>query len=156
MDDHGFLKRAIDLAAEKMAAGCGGPFGAVIVKEGTILAEGWNCVTTTNDPTAHAEVSAIRQACQILNTFVLEGCTLYSSCEPCPMCLSAIYWARLSRLVYAATQTDAAEAGFDDAFLYRELGLTPEQRALPSTQALRSEAKAVLEAWVHLPGKVPY
>lgn len=156
MDDALFLKRAIDLSAEKMAAGCGGPFGAVIVRDGKVIAEGWNQVTTSLDPTAHAEVTAIRAACRALNAFSLEGCAIYSSCEPCPMCLSAIYWARLDRLVFGATQADAAFAGFDDAFLYHEFTLPKEARQLPTTQQLRSEAKAVLEAWTRLPGRVPY
>lgn len=153
---HEFLERAIELAAIGMAQGHGGPFGAVVVRGDQILAEAFNQVTGTHDPTAHAEVSAIRSACRALGTFSLAGCELYSSCEPCPMCLSAIYWARLDRLYFAATRGDAAEIGFDDAFLYTELTLDPAQRQLPSVQALRERARQVMLPWKQMPGERRY
>jgi guanine deaminase len=146
-----FLRRAIELAGIGMNAGHGGPFGALVVRGDQVLAEGVNQVTSAHDPTAHAEVSAIRSACQSLGTFSLAGCEIYSSCEPCPMCLSAIYWARLDRLHFAATRVDAAEIGFDDAFLYGEIGLLPEQRRLPSVHALRDEARGVMLPWKQMP-----
>src|SRR5690349_22597911 len=125
-----FMRHAIALALENVRSGSGGPFAALIVREGRIIAEGANCVTRTNDPTAHAEIVAIREACRILADFQLTGCDLYTSCEPCPMCLGAIYWARPSRVFFAATKDDAAEAGFDDAFIYREIAIPPEQRSV--------------------------
>ncbi|HTV21389.1 MAG TPA: nucleoside deaminase [Polyangiaceae bacterium] len=146
-----YLERAIELAAVGMAQGGGGPFGAVVVRGDQIVAEGFNQVTGSHDPTAHAEVSAIRSACKALATFTLQGCEIYSSCEPCPMCLSAIYWARLDRLYYAATRTDAAEIGFDDAFLYTELTLDPAERRLPSVHALREQARQVMLPWKEMP-----
>ena len=126
--DNAFMKEAIRLATENVRAGRGGPFAAVVVKDGHIIASGTNSVTSTNDPTAHAEVTAIREACRALGTFQLSGCEIYTSCEPCPMCLGAIYWARPDRVFYAATASDAAAAGFDDSFIYEELKL----RRLPS------------------------
>lgn len=146
-----YLERAIELAGIGMARAGGGPFGAVVVRGDQIVAEGFNQVTGSLDPTAHAEVGAIRSACQALATFSLQGCEIYSSCEPCPMCLSAIYWARLDRLYYAATRTDAAEIGFDDAFLYTELALDPAERSLPSAQALREPARQVMLPWKQIP-----
>ena len=131
------MAEAIRLSLEKMRQGLGGPFGAIIVKDGEIIARGSNQVTSANDPTAHAEVVAIREACRRLGTFLLSGCELYTSCEPCPMCLSACYWARLDRVFFAATRQDAAEAGFDDDFLYRELAVAPADRQLPLEQLLR-------------------
>lgn len=125
-----FINQAIDLATENVRNG-GGPFGAVIVKDGEVIATGVNRVTSNADPTAHAEVQAIRSACAKLGHFELKGCVLYTSCEPCPMCLGAIYWARLDRVVYAGTQTDAAEAGFDDSFIYREIVLPMSSRSIP-------------------------
>lgn len=151
-----FMREAIRISQEKMQAGCGGPFGALIVREGKVISRGWNQVTSVNDPTAHAEVVAIREACRSLNTFLLEGCEIYSSCEPCPMCLAAIYWARLSRLYYAGTRTDAAAAGFDDEFLYRELHLPISERRISTEQLLRPEAVAVFEKWNQKPDKVMY
>ena len=142
-----FLRTAIWLAREKMREGAGGPFGAVIVKDGEIIARGWNQVTSSNDPTAHAEIVAIRAACHRLGSFRLEGCDLYSSCEPCPMCLAALYWARIGRLFYAASRLDAREAGFDDDLLYREICLPPDQRVLPASQVLREEALPALDEW---------
>lgn len=151
-----FLREAIRLALEKMREGKGGPFGAVIVKEGEIIARGWNQVTSANDPTAHAEIVAIRAACHRLGDFRLEGCELYSNCEPCPMCLAAVYWARISHLFYAASRTDARAAGFDDDFLYQEICRPPDQRVLPVRQALREEALPALDEWRAKPDKVPY
>ncbi len=155
MDDKQLLRRAIALSVENVAAG-GGPFGAVVARGGEIVAEGVNRVTTLHDPTAHAEVQAIRAAAARLGTFDLSGCTIYSSCEPCPMCLSAIYWARLDRLVYAGTKDDAARAGFDDAFIYRELALPPSERHLRSSEELNDEALAAFEAWRKKTDKVEY
>lgn len=151
-----FLRRAIALATENVAAGKGGPFGAVIVRDGKIIGEGVNSVTAANDPTAHAEVNAIRAAARAIGTFTLDGCELFSSCEPCPMCLAAAYWARLDALYYGATAADAARAGFDDAFLYAELRKEPGQRKLRSTQLLGDEAWASFAAWIASPNKVEY
>ncbi len=156
MANNDFMRRAIDLSAEMMQAGQGGPFGAVIVQGGRIIAEGHNQVTTANDPTAHAEVVAIREACRQLASFSLAGCEIYSSCEPCPMCLSAIYWARLDRLYYANSRTDAALIGFDDDHIYREVALPPDRRAIPSTRLMADEALAVFRAWDAMPDKVRY
>ena len=150
-----FMERAIQLALENVS-GCGGPFGAVIVRNGEIIAEAANQVTSRNDPTAHAEVLAIRQACANVANFELKGCELYSSCEPCPMCLGAIYWARLGRLYYASTADDAAKIGFDDSFIYHELHIPHEQRRIPTVQLMREEALAAFRAWADKPGKVPY
>ncbi len=154
--DLDFIQRAIQLAAEHMRAKDGGPFGAIVTRENKIIATGWNKVTSTNDPTAHAEVTAIRAAAASLGTFVLGGCVLYTSCEPCPMCLGAACWARVDRIVYAATRTDAAGAGFDDEELYRELALPPSGRKLPMQQILRDKAVEVFEEWKQLPGKIMY
>ena len=140
------MREAIKLSAESVRSG-GGPFGAVIVRNGEIIARGENRVTVCNDPTAHAEVSAIREAAARLGTYDLSGCEIYSSCEPCPMCLGAIYWARLDRLYYAGTRADAANVGFDDAHIYEELPLDPSQRELPTQTLLREEAQRVFEAW---------
>ena len=131
MTHHELMQRAIELSVQNVQQG-GGPFGAVIARHGEVLAEGVNRVTANHDPTAHAEVQAIREAARRLGTFDLTGCDIYASCEPCPMCLGAIYWARLDHLYYAATQHDAAQAGFDDAFIYRELALDPKERSLPT------------------------
>lgn len=141
-----FMREAIKLSAESVQSG-GGPFGAVIVRNGEIIARGENRVTVCNDPTAHAEVSAIREAAARMGTYDLSGCEIYSSCEPCPMCLGAIYWARLDRLYYAGTRADAANVGFDDAHIYEELPLDPSQRELPTQTLLREEAQRVFEAW---------
>ena len=151
-----FLREAIRLSKEKMDAGEGGPFAAVIVKDGQIISKGWNCVTTTNDPTAHGEVMAIRHACEVLQTFHLEGCEIYSSCEPCPMCLSAIYWARLDTLYFAGSMADAAEAGFDDRFLYKELSKPWNARTLKAEQALQHEAQSIFKAWIAKSDKIEY
>ena len=151
-----FMRRAIALAIENVRSGRGGPFAAVIVKNEGIIAEGTNRVTRTNDPTAHAEVVAIREACRALADFQLHGCDLYTTCEPCPMCLGAIYWARPARTFYAATATDAAQAGFDDAFIYDELKVTPASRRIPMTQLLREDSLAIFSAWKQQETKTPY
>jgi len=151
-----FMRRAIALALENVRSGSGGPFAAVIVKEDRIIAEGANRVTRTNDPTAHAEVVAIREACRVLADFQLHGCDLYTTCEPCPMCLGAIYWARPTRTYYAATAADAAQAGFDDAFIYDELKIAPARRRIPMTQLLREDSLAIFSAWKQQENKTPY
>ena len=145
------LRRAIELAQRGMAEGFGGPFGAVVVRGDEILAEGYNQVTSSNDPTAHAEVVAMRAACRVLGNFSLSGCEIYSSCEPCPMCLGAIYWARLDGLYFAASRRDAASIGFDDELLYTELGLEIPQRRLMTRQALRDEAALMMLGFKALP-----
>jgi tRNA(Arg) A34 adenosine deaminase TadA len=139
-----------------MTQGFGGPFGAVVVRGDEILAEGWNQVTSSHDPTAHAEITAIRAACRSIGNFSLAGCEIYSSCEPCPMCLSAIYWARLEGIYYAASRQDAAAIGFDDDFLYGELGRDPATRKLPTRQALQGAAAAVMQGWLQLPAQRRY
>lgn len=155
MSNEQYMQRAIELAVENVGNG-GGPFGAVIVKDGKIIAEGVNRVTSQNDPTAHAEVQAIRAACSALHTFDLSGCEIYSSCEPCPMCLGAIYWARLSHLYFAATKADAAKAGFDDAFIYKELPLEIHSRALPTDTLPLAEAQEPFEQWLKNAEKIEY
>jgi guanine deaminase len=151
-----FMLRAIALGLENVRTGSGGPFAAVIAKDGRIVAEGTNRVTTTNDPTAHAEVVAIREACRILGDFQLAGYELYTTCEPCPMCLGAIYWARPARVIYACTAADAAAAGFDDAFIYEELKNTPLHRKMPMEQMLRNESLAIFSAWKQQTHKTLY
>jgi guanine deaminase len=151
-----FLRRAIALATQNVLHGAGGPFGAVIVRDGRILGEGVNTVTTARDPTAHGEVNAMRAACKALGTFSLAGCQLYTSCEPCPMCLAAAYWARIDAIYYGAGAADAARAGFDDAFLYDELRKDPSARTLPATQLLGDEAWSSFAAWIASPNKVKY
>jgi len=151
-----FMERAIQLSIEGVRSGRGGPFGAVIVKDGKIVAEGANQVTSTNDPTAHAEVLAIRRACEKLGVFELKDCEIYTSCEPCPMCLGAIYWARLARIYFANTANDAAKFGFDDSFIYGELNTPHSGRRIPTVQMMRDEALAGLRAWSDRPDKIPY
>jgi guanine deaminase len=151
-----FMARAIQLSLESVRSGSGGPFGAVIVLKDDIIAEGVNQVTARNDPTAHAEVLAIRQACSKLGTFELTGCELYTSCEPCPMCLGAIYWARLARVYYASTAADAAAIGFDDSLIYAELKAPHTERSIPAVQIMREEALAAFRAWAEKPDKIPY
>jgi guanine deaminase len=151
-----FMRQAITLALENVRAGRGGPFGAVIVKDGQVVATGTNRVTSANDPTAHAEIVAIREACRVLGNFQLTECDLYSSCEPCPMCIGAIYWARPSRVFYAGVAADAADAGFDDAFIYEELKEQPAARRIPMTQMLREEVLPVFVEWKRKPDKVQY
>ncbi|MEX2485721.1 MAG: nucleoside deaminase [Brumimicrobium sp.] len=150
-----FMARAIQLSIESVEKG-GGPFGAVIVKDGEIIAESSNSVTTDNDPTAHAEVNTIRKACKKLSTFDLEGCVIYSSCEPCPMCLGAIYWAHLDELYFANNKKDAADIGFDDAFIYDELDLPYEKRKLQTNQFMREEALQAFRKWDEFEEKTEY
>jgi guanine deaminase len=153
--DNPFMARAIQLSVENVHAG-GGPFGAVVVKDGLIIAEGVNRVTSTSDPTAHAEVSAIRAACAKLGAFELKDCDLYTSCEPCPMCLGAIYWARLAHVFFGNLAADAAKIGFDDAFIYREIAQAHAQREIPMIQMMREEALAGFRAWQEKPNKIEY
>lgn len=148
--------KAIELSREHMNLGHGGPFGAVIVKNGRIISEGWNRVATTNDPTAHAEVDAIRKACQILNTFELKDCEIYSSCEPCPMCLAAIYWSRIGCIYFANTREDAAKINFDDEFLYNEISRSIKERKIPTNQIHHTEAIKVFEEWKNKIDKIQY
>jgi guanine deaminase len=150
------MREAIRISLAKMRANCGGPFGAVVVRGGKVVGRGWNQVTSANDPTAHAEVSAIRDACRRLKTFQLDDCELYTSCEPCPMCLSAIYWARLKRVYYGNTRRDAARIGFDDDFLYRQVALPLRRRTLPMSQLLRAEALKPFAEWQAKPDKIRY
>jgi len=151
-----FLHRAIALATANVVSMAGGPFGAVIVRDGRIVGEGANSVTATNDPTAHAEVNAIRAAAKALGSFTLAGCDLYASCEPCPMCLAAAYWARVDAVYYGASAGDAARAGFDDAFLYDELRKDRDLRKLRATQLLAGDAWASFAAWIASPNKIEY
>jgi guanine deaminase len=154
--DQNFLHEAIRLSLEKSQAGEGGPFGAVIVRNHEIVGRGWNRVTSVLDPTAHAEITAIRDACRNLQTFSLAGCEIFTSCEPCPMCLAAIYWARLDRIHYAATRQDAADAGFDDSRIYAELAMTLSDRSIPMVQDLHDEACEAFHAWVLKNDRIPY
>lgn len=156
MSEEAFMRRAIALSLEKMRTTGTGPFAAVIVRNGEIIAEGWNEVTSTNDPTAHAEVVAIRKACAKVGAFKLPDCDIYASCEPCPMCLGAIYWTRLHRIYYANTRTDAARIGFDDEFIYREIPLPPEARKIPTIRLVTADADAAFREWAASPNKVRY
>lgn len=155
-DDELCLARAVALSRERMEAGFGGPFGALIARDGVILAEGWNEVTSANDPTAHAEITAIRRACAATGSFSLAGATLYTSCEPCPMCLAAAYWARIARIVYANTREEAAAIGFDDAFIYDEMPKPPQARAIVMEHRPQAEARAAFAAWAEKADKVRY
>ena len=150
-----FMKRAIELSVESVNKG-GGPFGSVVVKDNKIIAEGSNKVTPTNDPTAHGEIVAIREACKKINTFTLGGCELYSSCEPCPMCLSAIYWARIDKIYYANTREDARKIDFDDSLIYTELQKSIDKRKIPMIQTMRNEALKAFELWDAKKDKVKY
>lgn len=150
------MREAVRLAEQGMNSGRGGPFGCVIVRAGEIVGRGHNRVTSTNDPTAHAEITAIRDACAHLETFRLMDCELYTSCEPCPMCLAAIYWARIPTVYYANTRADAAAIGFDDDFIYRQMPLPPERRAVKMTPLLRDAAQATFKAWAQKSDKVRY
>ncbi len=150
------MTRAIHLSIENVRSGRGGPFGAVIVRGGEIIAEGTNRVTSTNDPTGHAEMLAIRQACQKLRVFELKDCELYTSCEPCPMCFGAIYWARLARVYFGSLAADASKAGFDDSAIYREIAQPLPQRKIPMIQMMREEALEGFRAWQEKPDKTPY
>jgi guanine deaminase len=151
-----FLRQAVDLARERVKEGKGGPFAALVVKEDRVIGSGFNAVTSSNDPTAHAEIQAVRAACQANASFQLDGCDVYSSCEPCPMCLGALYWARPRAVYFAATRADAASAGFDDAFIYDELGKPREQRTLPFTHMAVEGSKQPFEAWLAQPRRIPY
>jgi guanine deaminase len=151
-----FMREAIRISLHKMRGNHGGPFGAVVVRKGKIVGRGWNRVTSTNDPTAHAEVSAIRDACKRLKTFQLDGCELFTSCEPCPMCLSAIYWARLDKVFYANTRKDAAKIKFDDDFIYREVSRHVSKRKIRMKQLLRKEALKAFKEWSDKTDKIPY
>jgi tRNA(Arg) A34 adenosine deaminase TadA len=150
------MLHAIALSVENVRKGRGGPFAAVVVKDGVIVAEGTNLVTSTNDPTAHAEIVAIRAACSSLGQFQLDGCEIYTSCEPCPMCLGAIYWARPAKIWYGGTHKDAAAAGFDDSFIYQQTRLPVRERAIPMVQLLHDEAQAAFREWRESSIKVPY
>lgn len=157
MRDHAeYLQLAIELAVVNALRNQGGPYGAVIVKNGTIIARGSNRVTADQDPTAHAEIMAIRQACRTLNDFQLHDCILYSNCEPCPMCLGAVYWARLARVYYAASRLDAAQAGFDDAYIYQELALPPGERHILMLQLELPEAQLPFQTWLEQSARIPY
>ncbi len=151
-----FMQMAIELSVNNVTSGNGGPFGAVIVKDGMVVARSANKVVPNNDPTAHAEISAIRLACQELGTHILSGCEIYTSCEPCPMCLAAIYWARIDKIYYANTKTDAAAIGFDDDFIYQELYKPMDNRSLPIVQLLRNEALHAFKLWDESEGKTEY
>lgn len=154
--DATFLRRAVELSRERMRANLGGPFGAIIVRDGKVLAEGWNEVTSAKDPTAHAEVVAIRRACLAVDDFSLAGATIYASCEPCPMCLASIYWARIDRIVFANTRDQAAAIGFDDEFLYREIPKSLTERAIPTITLPLTEASDVFEEWKNKADKIEY
>jgi tRNA(Arg) A34 adenosine deaminase TadA len=154
--ERAFMEEAIRLSKEGMDNNEGGPFGCVIVKDGKIIGRGYNRVTSTQDPTAHAEIVAIRDACRHLNHFQLDGCEIYTSCEPCPMCLGAIYWARPSRIYFACSRSDAAAAGFDDSFIYDEIGKTIETRRIPMEQYMQPEGNAIFRAWIAKPDKTVY
>lgn len=151
-----FIEIAIDLANENAINGNGGPFGALIVKDGKIVGKGSNRVTSSNDPTAHAEVNAIRDACENLNTYQLDDCIIYTSCEPCPMCLGAIYWARPKAVYYAADQHDAAKAGFDDSFIYKEINLDPQKRSIPSLRLNVENSFKPFQSWIDKENKIEY
>jgi guanine deaminase len=151
-----FLREAIRLSLEKMEAGEGGPFGAVVVQNGKIVGRGWNRVTSINDPTAHAEIVAIRDACACLKTFSLAGCEIYTSCEPCPMCFAAIYWARLKQIYYATTGQDAAAVGFDDCQFSQELALPASTRSIPMIQDLQEEGREAFRAWMRKADRILY
>jgi guanine deaminase len=154
--DKKFIKRAIELSEKGMNSNAGGPFGAVVVKNGELVAEGFNQVTSSKDPTAHAEVVAIRKACEALNTFQLDECIIYTSCEPCPMCLGAIYWARFKAVYYACTKEDAAEVGFDDHFIYDEIDKKIEDRNIKFINLAREEGRSVFKKWEIKEGRIDY
>jgi guanine deaminase len=151
-----FMERAIQLSLENVRAGLGGPFAALVARDGTILATGTNQVTAAQDPTAHAEIVAIRGACQAIRDFQLSGCELYTTCEPCPMCMGAIYWARLGKVYFANTREDAARIGFDDSFIYDQLALPVESRKIPMIQIMREQALAAFREWEKAPNKIQY
>ncbi len=151
-----FLKRAIEIAEEKSRSGLSGPFGAVVARGDEVLGEGWNQVVETTDPSAHAEIMAIRKACAVKGDFSLNDCIIYSTCEPCPMCLAAIYWARIPKIVYASTREDAQQAGFDDAIIYKEIEKSWENRSLKCVRAEIEAGKKLFEKWQENPNKVTY
>lgn len=151
-----FMQMAIDLATANVTSGAGGPFGAVVVRDGAVIATGVNCVTANNDPTAHAEVMAIREACRVLGDFQLTGCEFYTSCEPCPMCLAAIYWSRCAAIYFGNTAADAAEAGFDDSFLYTEVQKPIPDRAIPTAQLLPEQAIVSFNTWRVFAARIDY
>ena len=153
--DHSFVRKAIELAVESVQ-GNGGPFSALVVKGGRVIATGTNEVTRMNDPTAHAEIVAIRKACRVLGAFQLSGCDVYTSCEPCPMCLGALYWARPAHIFFAATRDDAAAAGFDDSLIYRQIELPHAQRSIPMIQVVDGQATRPFEEWAHKSDKINY
>jgi guanine deaminase len=153
--DHSFLQQAIEMAVENVRRG-GGPFGALVVKEGVVIATGANQVTRTNDPTAHAEIVAIREACRVLGDFQLSGCDVYSSCEPCPMCLGALYWARPAHIFFAATHEEAAAAGFDDSFIYREIQVPVSERSIPTIHVSDMQATHPFKEWAGKSDKTAY
>jgi len=150
------MRKAIELSIENVRSGKGGPFAALVVKDGEIIATGTNRVTATFDPTAHAELVAIREACRALSQFQLSGCEIYTSCEPCPMCLGAIYWARPSKVYFGNTHADAARIGFDDSFIYQQLQVTAAERSIPMIQLMRDEALTAFEEWERKADRVPY
>jgi guanine deaminase len=154
--DNPFMARAIQLSLQNVLSGSGGPFGAVIVKGSSIIAEGVNCVTQTNDPSAHAEVVAIREACVKLETFTLNDCDIYTSCEPCPMCLGAIYWAHIAHIYFGNVAADASQIGFDDSFIYHEFAKPFAERKIPMGQMMREQALAAFRAWREKPNKISY
>lgn len=156
MNHEYFMRRAIELSHTHMQRGDGGPFGAVIVKDNKIVAEGWNCVTSTNDPTAHAEMTAIRRACQEIGDFSLAGHTIYTSCEPCPMCLSAIYWSRMEKIYYANSKEDAAKIDMDDSYIYQEIAKDISRRSIPAERLLEDEAWKVFQAWSEKVDRISY
>ena len=151
-----FMQEAIELAKKNLRYGEGGPFGAVVVKDGKIVGRGYNKVVSTNDPSAHAEVNAIRDACKNLNTFHLTGCDIYTSCEPCPMCLGTIYWSRINKIYFAADRNHATSAGFDDSFIYDEINIEPENRTIPAIQILEKESAEVFNTWNKIDNKIEY
>lgn len=154
--DHEYLRQAIELSKQGILSSAGGPFGAIIVKDDVVIGRGFNMVTSSSDPTAHAEIVAIRNACQYLNSFQLENCTIYSSCEPCPMCLGAIYWARPSRLVFACTREDAASIGFDDDFIYNEINVNYQNRKITTENLLRKEGYEIMKQWLQKSDRLEY
>jgi guanine deaminase len=154
--DNPFMARAIQLSLENVSSGSGGPFGAVVVKGSSIVAEGVNCVTQTNDPSAHAEVVAIRKACAKLGTFTLKDCDIYTSCEPCPMCLGAIYWAHIAHIYFGNVAADASQIGFDDSFIYQQFAKPFAERKIPMGQMMREQALTAFRAWREKPNKIPY
>jgi guanine deaminase len=151
-----FMSQAIELAVENVRRGTGGPFAALVVKDGQVIGAGTNRVTSANDPTAHAEIVAIREACRALRHFQLSGCDIYTTSEPCPMCLGAIYWARPARVFYGGTYKDAAAAGFDDSFIYRQMQLPPAERRIPMIPLMREEAQRAFEEWQRKADRIPY